>query len=39
VIIAHELDALKFVNAGFDKHKLYQLLLDNSRRFVRRGRG
>ena len=39
VIIAHELDALKFVKAGFDKHQLYQLLLENSRRFVRGGRG
>jgi hypothetical protein len=37
-IIAHELDALKFVKARFDKHQLYQLLLDNSRRFARRGR-
>ena len=38
-IIAHELDALKFFKAGFGKHQLYQLLLDNSRRFARRGRG
>jgi hypothetical protein len=38
-IIAHELDALKFAKVGFDKHQVYQLLLDNSRRFVRRGRG
>jgi hypothetical protein len=38
VIIAHELDALKFVEAGFDRDRLYQLLLDNSRRFSRKGR-
>src|SRR4051812_27120158 len=31
-IIAHELDALKFIGAGCDKNQLYQLLLDNSRR-------
>ncbi len=37
-IIAHELDALKFVEAGFGKLQLYQLLLDNSRRFARGGR-
>jgi hypothetical protein len=37
-IIAHELDALKFVAAGFNKDQLYQLLLDNSRRFARKGR-
>lgn len=37
-IIAHELDALKFVEAGFGRDQLYQLLLDNSRRFARRGR-
>ena len=33
-----KLDALKFVEAGFGKHQLYQLLLDNSRRFAGRGR-
>jgi hypothetical protein len=37
-IVAHELDALKFIEAGFDKDQLYQLLLDNSRRFTRKGR-
>jgi Sulfotransferase family len=37
-IVAHELDALKFVGAGFGKHQLYNLLLDNSRRFAQRGR-
>ncbi len=38
VIIAHELDALKYISAGFGKRQLYQLLLDNSRGFARRGR-
>lgn len=38
VIIAHELDALKFVEAGFGRDQLYQLLLDNSRRFAQKGR-
>ena len=37
-IVAHELDALKYVEAGLDKYRLYQLLLDNSRRFARKGR-
>lgn len=37
-IIAHELDALKFIEAGFNKNQLYQLLLDNSRRFARKSR-
>src|SRR5215207_8273627 len=37
-IVAHELDALKFVRAGFGKHQLYELLLDNSRRFAQRRR-
>jgi sulfotransferase family protein len=38
VIVAHELDALKYVEAGLGKYRLYQLLLDNSRRFARKGR-
>ena len=37
-IVAHELDALRYVEAGFDKYRLYQLLLDNSRRFALNGR-
>ena len=37
-IVAHELDALRFVGAGFGKHQLYELLLDNSRRYAQRGR-
>ena len=37
-IVAHELDALRFVGARFGKHQLYELLLDNSRRYAQRGR-
>ncbi|MCA1727874.1 MAG: sulfotransferase [Actinobacteria bacterium] len=37
-IVAHELDALKFVEVGFGKRQLYQLLLDNSHRFAQKGR-
>jgi hypothetical protein len=37
-IIAHELDALKFVEAGVDRDRLYYLLLDNSQRSARRER-
>jgi hypothetical protein len=33
----HELDALKFVGARFGKHQIYELLLDNLRRFAPRG--
>jgi hypothetical protein len=33
-IVAHELDTSKFVEAEFGKHQLYELLLDNSRRFA-----
>ena len=36
-IIAHELNALKFVKAGFGKRQLYQLLLDNSRFYAYQG--
>ncbi len=37
-IIAHELNALDYVARGFSRTQLYLLLLDNSRRFARRGR-
>lgn len=37
-IVAQELDALRFVEAGFGRYQLYQLLLDNFRRFAWRGR-
>lgn len=36
--IAHELDALKFVQARFDRHKIYTLLLNKSRQFTGQGR-
>jgi hypothetical protein len=36
-IIAHELNALRLVAAGFDKRQLYQLLLDNSRSYADQG--
>jgi Sulfotransferase family len=39
VIIAHELDVLKYVNAGFSKGQIFYLLLENSRRLAARGRG
>lgn len=38
MIIAHELDALKYVEAGLDREQLFYLLLDNSRRFTEQGR-
>jgi hypothetical protein len=37
IIIAHELDALMFLEAGFGREQLYSLLLDKSRLFRRRG--
>jgi hypothetical protein len=38
VIIAHELDALRFLQAGFSERQLFFLLLGNSRVFTRHGR-
>lgn len=38
VIVAHELNALKFVEAGCGRSELYWLLLENSRRFAQHGR-
>ena len=38
VIIAHELDALRFLEAGFSNRQLYFLLLENSRLFTQHGR-
>lgn len=38
VIIAHELNALKFVEAGCTRAELFWLLAENSRRFARHGR-
>ena len=37
-VIAHELDALGYVQAGFGRRQLYQLLLENSRQFAGSGR-
>jgi hypothetical protein len=37
MIIANELDALKYLARGFDREQLYSLLLDESRLFKRRG--
>jgi hypothetical protein len=38
IVIAHELDALKYLHARFTKRQLYSLLLANSRRFAVTGR-
>ncbi len=38
MIIAHELDALKYVEAGLSREQLFCLLLENSRRFTEQGR-
>jgi Sulfotransferase family len=38
VIIAHELDVLKFVAAGFNRNQIFYLLLENSRRRAEGGR-
>lgn len=39
VIIAHELDVLKYVRAGFSRDQIFYFLLENSRRRAERGRG
>src|SRR5258705_7348224 len=39
VIIAHELDVLKYVHAGFSRDQIFYLLLENSKRLAARGRG
>lgn len=38
VIIAHELNALKHIQAGFNRRQLYHLLLKNSRAYAANGR-
>jgi hypothetical protein len=38
MVVAHELDALKYVEAGFSKYQIFHLILDNSRQFTRSGR-
>jgi hypothetical protein len=38
MIVAHELDVLRYVQAGFGRTELFQLLLENSRSAAARGR-
>lgn len=38
MIVAHELDVLRFLDAGFSAPQLYALLLNNSQRFAKMGR-
>lgn len=38
VAISHELDALRFVGEGYDRWRLFHLILSNVRRTARRGR-
>ena len=38
MIMAHELDVLKFIQAGFNKRQIYYLLLKNSRAYAKAGR-
>ncbi len=38
MIIAHELDALRFLAAGFQSRQIYHLIVENSRLFTRHGR-
>jgi hypothetical protein len=37
-VVAHEQNALKYIRAGFDRDRLYHLLLENSRASAREGR-
>jgi hypothetical protein len=38
IIMAHELHALKYIQAGFSRNQLYHLLLENSRVYAANGR-
>lgn len=38
IVIAHELDALRYVKEGFNKKQLFYLLLEKSQRFTEAGR-
>lgn len=38
IVIAHELDALVFIGAGFNKQQLFTLILENSRFYSEKGR-
>lgn len=37
-VISHELDALKYIQAGFSRNQLFDLILENSREFSSSGR-
>ncbi|HWC05662.1 MAG TPA: sulfotransferase [Gemmatimonadota bacterium] len=37
-VVAHEQNALKYIQAGFDRERLFHLLLENSRASAREGR-
>jgi hypothetical protein len=38
IVIAHELDALKYMNAGFSRGQILNLIVDRSRIFTKQGR-
>jgi hypothetical protein len=38
MVIAHELDVLKFIQAGFSRNQIFYLLLQNSERYAEAGR-
>jgi hypothetical protein len=38
MVVAHELDVLRYVQAGFGRTEIFQLLLENSRRWAAEGR-
>ena len=38
IVIAHELNAMKFFESKFSKHQIYYLLLENSQKFAEQGR-
>lgn len=38
IVIAHELDALRYIKEGFNKKQLFYLLLEKSQRFTKAGR-
>jgi len=38
MVISNELDALKYIELGFDRDQLFYLILENTRRFAKEGR-
>ena len=38
MVIAHELDAMKYVKYGFSKEQIFYLILENSKNFTKKGR-